>query len=337
MKIIVTGALGVVGKAVCNSIRLSKKYSKAHLIGLDTMETKLGLQSKLCDEFIKVPRCTESCYQEHFLGLLERFKPDALISNPELETLTISKLNLPIALIPSEAFCRFAISKKMVLKHFQNLGLCYKSFQLQKQQATDLKNLLPFSCGKYWVRSIDKATTGGDSSFYSESIDDIQQWILKTKNRDEFEVAEFLPGRNLACTMIFKNGELRSAICAERINYMLGHLVKSGITGYTSYGKVFHDNDLIERSISLLKTIPDAQNLNGNITLDFKESDEGKPYLTEINIRYIGFTLAYAKAGYNIVEHHIDTILNSSNSYTPLESVWHFYRGIDHPLEVFKT
>jgi len=119
-----------------------------------------------------------------------------------------------------------------------------------------------------------------------------------------FQVSEFLPGRNLGCKMLYHNGELLRSAIAERVNYIMSKVAPSGITGNTAFGRLVNDEEVFnaaKRSMDLLFKATNTK-AHGFFTVDFKEDADGKPLVTEVNIRFVAFTQCYAAGGANIPE-----------------------------------
>jgi hypothetical protein len=53
--------------------------------------------------------------------------------------------------------------------------------------------------------------------------------------------SEFLPGRNLACLLLFHAGRLIKLGCYERLVYFMGHTALSGVTGNIAQGRLIND------------------------------------------------------------------------------------------------
>lgn len=335
MKIIVTGALGVVGRGVGNSIRASARYAKAEVIGLDTMYRKLGTGSRLYDKLYKVPRCDDQSYKARLEQILDRETPDAVITTPEIEFIKHCEFGVSNELLAPLTFTEVAISKRRLMDALDETGFTAKTCLVSRVNLDEIERFIHSTSGHVWLRAVDDNTTGGAAARKCGCSAEVLSWISEHTGYSEFQLSEYLPGRNLACTMIYKNGKLISAINAERINYMLAHLVPSGITGYTDYGKVFKDDDLVSFCQKVIEHLPGHRTLSGAITVDLKEAADGAPKVTEVNLRYIGFVYAYALAGYNIVQDHIDCILGEDPISRWSGPVREFYRAIDSELEVY--
>jgi carbamoyl-phosphate synthase large subunit len=137
--------------------------------------------------------------------------------------------------------------------------------------------------------------------------DALRNWVLINPGVDTFLASEFLPGRNLACKLLYFGGKLVRAACAERVNYIMAKVAPSGITGNTSFGRLLNEPQLVsvaEKAMDYLFKETGAAK-HGFFTVDFKEDATGKPMITEINVRHVAFTQCFAAAGANFAE---DTI-----------------------------
>ena len=59
-------------------------------------------------------------------------------------------------------------------------------------------------------------------------------------------LSEYLEGRNLGCFTLFHHGELIKYGVAQRIDYLMGKVAVSGVTGNTCKGKLLNDKRVFE-------------------------------------------------------------------------------------------
>jgi carbamoyl-phosphate synthase large subunit len=140
----------------------------------------------------------------------------------------------------------------------------------------------------------------------------LRNWIQINPNVTEFIASKFLPGRNLACKMLYYNGKLLRTACAERVNYIMAKVAPSGITGNTSFGRLLNEPKLVDLSIKAMDHLFDYTGAakHGFFTVDFKEDEDGTPYITEVNVRHVAFTQCFAAGGANFAA---DTLRLLSN------------------------
>ena len=117
-------------------------------------------------------------------------------------------------------------------------------------------------------------------------------------------LAEHLPGRNIACTLLFHEDELLKAGCYERLEYFMGHLAPSGITGNINRGRLVNDGRaraLAEQTVRLVAEAA-GERAHGLLTVDLREDRTGALKVTEVNVRHVAATSALAAGGANMAE-----------------------------------
>jgi len=152
----------------------------------------------------------------------------------------------------------------------------------------------------FWVRATEGSSGLGSLKINSQNA--LEQWISINSGVKEFIASEYLPGRNMACKLLYFNGKLLRTACAERMEYIMAKVAPSGITGNTSFGRLLNEPQLVDNSIKAIEKISaDPQSpINGILTIDYKENSAGIPKITEINIRHVAFTSSLAAGGANL-------------------------------------
>ena len=91
------------------------------------------------------------------------------------------------------------------------------------------------------------------------------------------------------------------------MNYIMAKVAPSGITGNTSFGRLLNEPELFEVGKQAMEILFEktGASKHGFFTIDFKEDQYGKPFITEINVRHVAFTQCFAAGGANFAE---DTI-----------------------------
>src|SRR5690606_12217957 len=120
----------------------------------------------------------------------------------------------------------------------------------------------------------------------------LMNWIQINPGVDVFLASTFLPGRNLACKLLYHNGQLKRAACAERVYYIMSKVAPSGITGNTSFGRLLNEPNVVKVATEAMDVLfaHTRAKKHGFFTVDFKEDQSGKPFITEINVRHVAFT-----------------------------------------------
>jgi len=267
---------------------------------------------------------------------------------PELEVIewaknATGKLNKKIKLhLPDPALAVQIVNKHTLHQLLKDSGLVPKYY---------LINPLSFSYPElsekvgeiFWVRSTEGSSGLGSLKIENEKA--LEQWIAINSGVKEFIASEFLPGRNMACKLLYFNGKLLSTACAERVNYIMAKVAPSGITGNTSFGRLLNDQGLVNMSVKAIESIAAKLNtsINGIFTVDYKEDAAGIPKITEINIRHVAFTSSIAAGGANLPldtlkAMFLDDPANMDTRHYQFEGKLIFLRDVDgYPVVMNET
>ena len=307
IKILVTG---VGGPTPCSFVRAVMWYGgemakQFEFIGVDCNPLAYGLYNKeLFSQSFVVPRADSEVYWDAINQIIDKFDIDGAVVLPEIEVIEWSKnvhrLNKAIKVhLPDHRLATELVNKHQLHVMLKGTTFIPKYYQLNPGNYVydDLVNAVS---DLFWVRSTEGSS--GLGSLKIENGDALAQWISINPGVSEFIATEYLPGRNMACKMLYFNGKLLRTACAERVNYIMSKVAPSGITGNTSFGRLINEPGLVDISTRTLELISTAvgSSLNGIFTVDFKEDANGSPKITEINIRHVAFTSSIAAGGANI-------------------------------------
>ncbi len=312
-KILVTGVGGPTPRSF---VRAIKYFGGAHknlfeFIGVDSNPLAYGLYDKdLFDKSFVIPRADAKQYWDEINAVIEKNAIDAAIILPEMEVLEWSKnynkLNKAIKLhLPDYRLAKELVNKYQLhtlldgteyIPGFLKLKPRHYSFDHLKSKLGDM----------FWIRGTEGSSGLGSLKITNPQV--LMQWIAMNPDVLEFIATEYLPGRNMACKLLYFEDKLLASACAERVNYIMSKIAPSGITGNTSFGRLLNEPQLVHISIDALNIISKkaGTGLNGIFTIDFKEDVFGKPKITEINIRHVAFTSSIAAGGANLP---LDTLL----------------------------
>jgi len=320
IRILVTGACGVTSRSVVRSLLVSMVFKdKCEFIGTDICTLWYGVYEKLYEKVYHVPMYNDPNYRDSINSIILNEKIDLAIIIPEPEVLYWSEnpFDVKFMRIPPK-FARTVLSKKNLYEELRKTDLTPK-YQIIKKDL-NLKNTeelkLEFPC---WIRDYSEGTTSGKGSFKPHNIEELNAWLTINPDIDNFMLSEYLPGRNLACFLLYNNGVLLKYGVAERIDYIMSKVSVSGITGNTSKGKLLNDDDVFsiaKRSIDLIVS-KTQETMHGLVVVDLKENSSGKPLITEINIRHVAFTSSFATAGFNFSEFQLLCMLDRIYEISP--------------------
>lgn len=304
MKILITGACAVSARSVLRSLKMSELFKDAEFIGWDICSLLYGVYTGEFDKIYKVPAVGHNNYRNVVQNILDKERPDAVIVVPELEVLYWSKYPFDVPhIVPPAKFAELVISKERLFDVLSGTGLVpvYQNIASSKIMNPDFENPLGYPV---WIRDGAAGTASAKGAFKAESVDELQAWVKINPNTTQFQLSQFLPGRNLGCFCLFKNGELIKMAQAQRIDYIMAKVAVSGITGNTSKGKLLNEDKIKTVALKAIDILCEktGETMNGLVVVDMKEDALGNPVITEINIRHVAFSSSFAMAGQNISE-----------------------------------
>jgi len=313
MKILITGVGGPTPRSFAIALKKYSKYKDAELIATDINPLAMGLyQTELFAKSYIVPPATHPQYWDAIEALIKENNIDIAVILPELEVMEWSRRKsnntLPCeALIPDYSMAELLVDKSRMTEILKDLDIVPPSVTFSRD-IEKFDKVFEVLKGNFWVRS-----TSGTSGLGSLKVEDehsLRNWIQINPNVQQFIASKFLPGRNLACKMLYYNGQLLRTACAERVNYIMAKVAPSGITGNTSFGRMLNEPELVKeakRAMDHLFEHTGAEQ-HGFFTVDFKEDENGKPCITEINVRHVAFTQCFAAGGANFAADTISLI-----------------------------
>jgi hypothetical protein len=306
-KILVTGVGGPTPRSFVRAIKVygGAAAARYEFIGVDCNPLAYGLYDRtLFSKGIVVPPAHGLYYWDKINEIIEAYEIEGAIILPEIEVIewakNSSKLNRPIRLhLPSHVMALVLTDKHQLHQHLYGTGLVPKYFRIDRKDG-DYQQILAHTGQPFWIRSTSGSSGLGSLKIREEA--ELRQWISINPGISEFLATEYLPGRNLACKLLYYNGRLQRTACAERVNYIMAKVAPSGVTGNTSFGRLINYPELVKLSVQALEHIAAKYNsqLNGIFTVDFKEAADGAAKITEVNIRHVAFTSSLAAGGANL-------------------------------------
>jgi len=335
MRVLITGACGVTSRAVARSLRISTKFRDLHLIGTDICENPYGLYEGLLNRIYRVPRVSDPGYSKLMADICDRERLEAAIVIPELEVLFWAAAGLPIPVaLPPARFCQIAVSKRRLYEALEKTGLvpefrvCSRA-ELLKEGTHAWRR---FPC---WIRDFAEGSSSGKGSLLAHDASEIRAWLVLNSKTDQFMLSDYLPGRNFACHLLYDRGRIAKIASYERTEYFMARTAISGVAGNISKGRLVNDPRLPDLADAAVAAIlrQTGETMHGLIAVDFREAGHGKPLVTEINLRHVAATHAFAAAGFNLVEAHLLLTLGRVDELGPKELTFppanRIFRDID--------
>lgn len=332
MKILISGVGGPTPRSISRSIKISKYAEVSKLFGTEVNPFVYGLyESNLYEKNILVPSSRGESYWDRLESFVKENEIEYAMIHPEQAVLAWSLRKKKggawpcKTILPDYDLVKVLIDKGVMTYIIKDSGLVPKSYILNPKDLNleELEQTLPYP---FWIRSTSGSS--GLGSLKVENRDSLKNWIIINPGVTEFIASTYLPGRNLACKLLYHNGELIRSACGERINYIMAKVAPSGITGNTSYGRLLNEPNLVDLSVKAMDLLFESTNTpkHGFFTADFKEDENGRPYITEINIRMVAFNYSFAKAGANFSE-DILALMSEDPNYDRNYKMYEFEPG----------
>jgi hypothetical protein len=304
LNILVTGACGVTPRAIARSLRASGAFADATLVGADRGGNWYGFYEGLYDRVYRVSQPGEPGYAELVADICEREKIDVALVGPEAEVLFWSSCEFPVpSLLPPAGLVEIAISKGKLYEALRETGLVPRYRIVGREELLERRGV-DLDGGPVWLRDYSDASSSGIGSIQVSEPEEAYAWAYLNPEIPSYMVAEHLPGRNIACSLLFHEGVVLKAGCYERLEYFMGHLAVSGVTGNINRGRLINDErarTLAEQAVRFVGGLT-GEAAHGLLTVDLREDRTGALKVTEINVRHVAATSALADGGANMAE-----------------------------------
>jgi carbamoyl-phosphate synthase large subunit len=304
LNILVTGACGVTPRAIARSLRASSVLGDPRLVGADRGGNWYGFYEGLYERVYRVSEPSDPGYADLLADICAREQIDVAVVGPEAEVLFWSGREFPVpALLPPPEFSRIAISKGKLYEALQQTGLV-PHYRIVSRDDLLGRRGVDLDGGPVWLRDYSEASSSGIGSIQVSEPEEAYAWAYLNPGIPSYMVAEHLPGRNIACTLLFRDDRLLKAGCYERLEYFMGHLAVSGVTGNINRGRLVNDERaraLAEQAVGFLCGAT-GEPAHGLVTVDLREDRTGALKITEINVRHVAATSALAAGGANMAE-----------------------------------
>lgn len=331
-RILITGVGGPTPRSFAIALKKYSAFAMYHLVGTDSNPLAVGLyQPELFDEVFLVPGADDSRYWTAISKIIKDRQIDFAVILPEAEVMEWSRrfdeMNLPCkTLIPQLPLTKVLTDKESMTGVLSDTDLVPKSicFNPELIDWNKIERVLGLP---FWVRST--SGTSGLGSLKLDSIDRLQSWMFMNPGVKRYIASEYLPGRNLACKLLYFKGNLIRAACGERVNYIMSKVAPSGVTGNTSFGRLLNEPNLVLTATKAMDIMFDRLKVekHGFFTVDFKENKSGRPLITEVNVRHVAFTQCFAAAGANLAEDTI-RLLSDDPGYDRSFKEYRFEEGL---------
>lgn len=297
--IFITGIGGSIGVDIARSLRIDPSL---RLIGADSSPWGLKIGERLCDDLVELPRADvdQERFQRVLDQALERTASDFVFVNPDPELEALAALARaparpnPIPAIRETAIC---LDKAATVEQAKSSEDYPRTFPIHS--AKDVTRAFAELETPIWLRAT--VGPGGRGSLPVSRPEEVDFWMTywqRQGRRDQWVLQEYLPGRNLNWTGLFRHGDLLASAAMERLRYFLGTATVSGVSGQVALCATVDPLQLEAVARRVIATL--AREPNGLYSVDLRLAANGKAKVTEINPRLAGRPWLYTNAGINL-------------------------------------
>jgi len=168
----------------------------------------------------------------------------------------------------------------------------------------------------FCIRSQDGQAA--NTAWCAESLEDAELWLRLKRGWGRYTASEYLPGANLATTMLFDHrGQLVAGTVHERVSYLGADSTPSGVTGVAAALATRHRDDALDLGEQAVRAVAEAAGVSpsGILTVDSKCDALDVPHVTEINARPTN-TWLLTQAGVNFA--HLLARVSLGETVAPL-------------------
>lgn len=292
INILITSMGGTGSNSVLEALKRTSLGPEIYCVG--THADKYELACSTADVNYLVPWVREGApYIVEHLRLEVLEKIDLFIPNSDREVTIVakhreqfkSKLLIPDLEVIQKVQDKFSLFR-LLRSHGLPVAETYEIERLDtiEKQMKSLPNL-----GRFWLRV--KRGEGSIAATWVKTAEQAMAWIKLWRELQGFEisdflVSEFLPGKDYAVQIMWKQGRLLNAKICQRLTYYDGDQRLSGMASTPGVAKTVDNREAVQTCIDAVETISrEFSSLpNGVYEFDMKENAEGVACVTEVNI-----------------------------------------------------
>lgn len=343
-RILITGAGGSAAYNFIDALRLTK--DDLFIVGTDMKPFHLELVP--ANKKYIVPGVNDKDYLNKMRTIIKEEKIDFVHPQPDVEVAFLSeqgdelgtKLFLPDSSVVEACHDKMVFNKRLAEK---NVAVPEAYHITSPEELKSALERLLKKQPKVWLRAIRGAGSRGSlpiNSFYQGDA-----WIDYWRNfrgidYGDFMASEFLPGHEYAWQSLWFDGELITSQARERLEYIFGNLTPSGQTSSPSVAKTVNRDDINEIGQAAVRAVSDKP--HGVFCVDMKESVDGIPKVTEINVgRFFTTSNFFAHAGLNMPAMYLELgltgkLTDKPEQLNPLPDNLYWVRMIDMGFKLVK-
>lgn len=288
------------GSPAIDVARCLRRDRSLHLVGADANAWGRQLGQRLVDEVIALPsaRSDAASWAEALIDAARTV--DFVFLGLDLEIAALASVGraLPVAtaLAPMHVL-PLLLDKAKTERAARASGVLPRTLEFQSAAAID--DVFAAMPPPLWIRP--GVGTSGAGSLKVTTRDQAAGWLASSTALGvggSWIAQEFLPGKNTNWSGVFVDGELVASASMERLEYLLGSVAPSGVTGQVRLCETVVMPAVAEAALRVVHALDPKP--HGIYSVDLREDVHGQPKVTEVNPRLAGRPWLYAHAGVNL-------------------------------------
>ena len=314
-RILLVGAGGVTTRSVARALRERSVSTTLHLVGVDSDPLSLALHNGTYDAAEIVPAVSSPDYWSAIQEIVARHELSSGLIVPEREVLAWSqRVDRPVPVaIPPACFAELAGSKSDLYDALGNTSLVPEHQILPK---SDLAAAIEDGrvSTPTWIRPHHFSASSGLGALRVSDAIEAAAWVTLNPSVKSWQVSAYVEGRNLAVSILFKEGKALRTAMYERLEYFMSRVAPSGITGNISRGRLTFDPHVHQQALDAFQIIGNKAGApaHGLLTMDLLVQPDGSIAVTEINVRPTACVGLFTAAGFDIVGDWLKLALGDS-------------------------
>jgi carbamoyl-phosphate synthase large subunit len=283
-RILIVGA----GTAASQNLLRSLKAADSDLVVAGCHHDRFVLNLWSGDSKYLVPRFTAPTFPEVLKRIIESEQIDLVIPTSDAEVEAVSRVRDRISgscFLPEAALIELCRDKHRTVARLRAAGIRAP----ETHAVTDLDEIESIFARfgdriPLWCRPRSGTCARGGGAVHTP--DQARRWIrmwdeMRGIRPTDFALSEYLPGREILCQSLWRDGSLVLSNTFERISYFGADNIPSGVTSLSSLAKTVVDPRAVKMCADAIRVL--APHASGAFSIDVKEDALGVPYITEIN------------------------------------------------------
>ena len=284
-RVLVTGA----GTGLGNNVMRSLRAADASLVLIGCHDDRFELKKSAADRHYLLPPPDHRAFGTRLGRLVDRESVDVVIPASDRDVRALSRQ-------------RRRLGRRLFLPRARVIALGQDKYALAERlrasgvpaprtlAVRDLRSVGPIvrrlaRRGRVWCRV--RRGSGALGAIPVRTAGQARAWIaywwrMRGVRPDAFTLAEYLPGREFACQMLWHGGRLVLAKTFERLSYFGGDGQPSGVSSVASLAKSVFEPRVVEVGAAAVRALDPR--ISGLCNLDLKENAAGVPCVTEVNV-----------------------------------------------------